>query len=98
MIGIELRRNLGRRFDLGLAASMQHAWRSGTRAFSAGPSFGVSPADQLWLSIGYNIAGFRDPDFEAARYTRQGPYATVRLKFDQIGLGTAAESLRSRLR
>ena len=70
----------------------------GARAFSVGPSFGVSPADQLWLSLGYNVAGFRDPDFEAARYTRQGPYATVRLKFDQLGLGNAADGLRSLVR
>ena len=32
--------------------------------------------------VGYNIAGFRDPDFSAARTTDKGFFATIRMKFD----------------
>jgi hypothetical protein len=52
----------------------------------------LSPFDNANLVLGYNLAGFRDRDFEEARYSRDGIYATFRLKVDQntlrgIGLG-----------
>ena len=50
----------------------------------------------MWISAGYNIAGYRERDFEADRYTRQGPYVTMRLKFDQRTLGGATRALFGR--
>ena len=85
--GFELRRDLGARLDIGVQGSVQHAWGRGAVAFGGGPSIGVSPAGAIWITAGYNVAGYRDPDFEADRYTRQGPYLTMRLKFDQLSLG-----------
>ncbi len=55
-------------------------------AWSAGPSLGFTPFKNGWLSVGWNVAGFHDRDFEDARYTRSGPYVTMRLKFDQLSL------------
>ena len=46
----------------------------------------MSPAANVWISAGYNVAGYRDRDAEADRYTRRGPYVTMRLKFDQSTL------------
>jgi hypothetical protein len=60
------------------------------KAFSAGPQIVVTPFENANIVIGYNIAGFRDRDFEESRYTRSGLFATFRLKFDQTtfeGLG-----------
>ncbi|WP_267378151.1 MULTISPECIES: hypothetical protein [unclassified Sphingomonas] len=94
--GFELRRDIGRRFDLGVAGSVQHGWSAGAFSFSGGPSAGVSPAPNVWISAGYNVAGYRDRDFEADRYTRAGPYVTMRLKFDQASLGHAARALTGR--
>jgi hypothetical protein len=37
----------------------------------------------MWVSIGYNFAGFEDKDFDAARYTAQGPFIKFRMKADQ---------------
>ena len=37
----------------------------------------------MWISVGYNFDGFRDDDFEASRYTAQGPYIKFRMKADQ---------------
>jgi len=51
--------------------------------YSFGPSIGVSPAKNIWVSAGYNIEGFKDDDFEAAEYSRKGVYLQMRLKFDQ---------------
>ena len=86
--GFDLRKDVGRKFDIGVQGSVQHAWGRGSFAFSGGPSAGASPAPNLWISAGYNVAGYRDRDFEEDRYTRKGPYVTMRLKFDQLGLGS----------
>lgn len=91
--GFELRRDLGKRLDIGVQGSVQHAWGGGAVSFSGGPSLGVSPAENLWLSAGYNISGYRDRDFERDRYTRSGPYVTVRLKFDQLSLGGVSRAM-----
>ncbi|GAA0658523.1 putative repeat protein (TIGR01451 family) [Sphingomonas insulae] len=96
VVGFDLRQDLGTRFDIGVAGSVQHAWDRGVWSWSGGPSAGVSPAPNLWISAGYNIAGYRDRDFEADRYTRQGPYVTMRLKFDQLSLGGATRALFGR--
>jgi hypothetical protein len=50
---------------------------------SVGVDVGVSVARNVWISIGYNFAGFRDDDFEASRYTAQGPFIKFRMKADQ---------------
>ena len=93
VIGFDLRRDVGRRFDIGVQGSVQHAWGRGSVAFSGGPSAGVSPAQNVWISVGYNITGYRDRDFEADRYTRSGAYVTARLKFDQWSLGRAGRTI-----
>ncbi|WP_242187399.1 DUF11 domain-containing protein [Sphingomonas sp. CARO-RG-8B-R24-01] len=93
VLGFDLRRDLGRRFDVGVQGSVQHAWDRGSIAFSGGPAAGVSPAQNVWISVGYNIAGYRDRDFEADRYTRSGFYVTARLKFDQWSLGRAGRAI-----
>ncbi len=85
--GVELRLDIASSFDIGVQGAVQHAWSRHALAFSVGPMLGASPAKDLWFSIGYNIAGYRDRDFSADRQTRAGPYVTLRLKFDQTLLG-----------
>jgi uncharacterized repeat protein (TIGR01451 family) len=96
VIGFDLRKDLGRKFDIGFQGSMQHAWSQHTKAFSFGPSAGFSPGGNVWLSAGYNVSGYRDRDFEDDHYTRAGPYITMRLKFDQLSLGRAGRALAGR--
>ncbi|WP_083672062.1 DUF11 domain-containing protein [Sphingomonas montana] len=93
VVGFELRKDLGPRFDIGIQGSAQHAWTRSALAFSGGPTVGVSPVSDMWVSAGYNVQGYRDRDFEADRYTRQGPYVTMRMKFDQTGLSALAGRL-----
>lgn len=83
MLGIEARRDISDRLDLSINAAVRHVSSTGTLDYLLGPSVGVSPIRNSWLSIGYNIMGFRDRDFADARYTRAGPYVTMRFKFDQ---------------
>jgi len=96
VIGLEVRKDISTRVDVGVSASRQHSWSSDTSSFSIGPSVGFSPGQNIWVSAGYNVTGYRDRDFEDARYTRQGPYVTMRMKFDQLSLSKAARAVMGR--
>ncbi len=84
VLGLDIRKNLGKRFDIAFALSQQTAHDSGVKQMSYGPSLGFSPKKDVWISAGYNISGYHDPN-AYDRYTQQGVYVTVRVKFDQTG-------------
>ena len=90
LVGAETRYDVTEKIDLGLRGSILTSKDTGT-AYSWGPSIGVSPVDNVWLSAGYNVQGFRDDDFEAAEFSRKGAYLQLRVKFDQ---NTASGLLR----
>ena len=81
-LGCEYRYDLNARWDVGLQGSVLYSSNSNTLLYSAGPSVGVNLFKNLWLSAGYNFAGYEDNDFSAAGYTYRGPYAKLRFKFD----------------
>jgi uncharacterized repeat protein (TIGR01451 family) len=83
LLGIEARLDLTTWLDLGVAGSIRHSLEANNFAFAVGPTIGVTPFANAWISVGYNILGFRDRDFEESRYTRDGFYIMMRLKFDQ---------------
>jgi outer membrane protein OmpA-like peptidoglycan-associated protein len=83
LIGLDVRRQLTRRFDLGLHAAALHSWESDVMDYSTGFDVGTTLAKNVWISVGYNFAGFRDADFSASRHTAQGPYLKIRIKADQ---------------
>ena len=90
--GIDARIGLGERFEVGGAATVRANITDGTTSFAVGPQIGFVPTDGALIMVGYNISGFRDNDFSAARNTDRGIYASVRLKFDadsfsSLGLG-----------
>ena len=83
LVGGEARFDVTERIDIGLRGSLLASQGTNTLEYSFGPSIGVSPVKNLWLSAGYNFEGFKDDDFEAAEYSREGVYLQMRLKFDQ---------------
>lgn len=89
LVGAETRFDVTKKIDLGLRGSILTDGKN--HAYSYGPSIGVSPVRNIWVSAGYNVEGYKDEDFEAAEYTREGPYIQLRLKFDQ---NTASDLLR----
>ncbi|UYY59231.1 hypothetical protein [Sphingomonas sp. S2-65] len=93
VIGLEIRKDIRHNLDIGVQGSVQHSWSEGTAAFSFGPSMGVSPGKDLWVSVGYNVSGYRDHDFEDDRYTRHGAYLTIRAKFDRSILRNIKETV-----
>jgi uncharacterized repeat protein (TIGR01451 family) len=86
-IGAEWRVDLGPRLDIGVRATVLHSWSQDTYAWAFGPSLGFSPFTNAWVSVGYNVRGFEDRDFQDAHHTAQGPYLVFRMKFDQQSLG-----------
>ena len=83
LLGAETRFDLTTKIDLGLRGQMLHSPTTGTTEYSWGPSIGIAPVKNIWVSAGYNMSGFKDEDFEAAEYSRKGIYLQMRIKFDQ---------------
>ena len=91
LLGADARIALGSRVEIGASATARGDLR-GSYSYAYGPSVGVRPADDMLVTIGYNVRGFTDRDFAAARTTRAGPYVTAKLKLDRdsfafLGLG-----------
>jgi len=86
LLGADIRFDLSSTLDLSLVATVRESAGGRAIGYAIGPSLGVKPFDNGWISLGWNVVGFHDRDFEASRYTRAGPYVTMRLKFDQLSL------------
>ena len=86
ILGGELRYDITERADFGLHGFALHTGGDGTTQYAFGPSIGFNPMENAWISIGYNLTGFHDPDFEAAEYTNNGIFLKARFKFDQSSL------------
>lgn len=85
--GAEIRRDLIPRIDAGFAASALVGYAACTGDYSFGPSAGFTTAENVWVSVGYNFAGFRDTDSEGAEYGRDGAFIKVRAKCDRHTAG-----------
>mgnify|MGYP002620835834 CR=1 FL=1 len=91
LYGMETRYDLSRRWDVGFQASMLHSVGNSQMEYSSGLSVGHSFADNIWVSLGYNVVGFRDEDFSAGNYTAQGLFLRFRMKFDQASVKQAVK-------
>ena len=83
LVGLDFRRGFQNRWDWGTHTSVYHSYESAVIDYGFGLDVGYNLMDNLWLSVGYNIAGFHDSDFSAARYTAEGPYLQLSIKADQ---------------
>ena len=71
------------RWDIGALAAVQWGQR-GARQQAAGIEAGFLLQQNLWLSAGFNVSGFRgDADLVGYEYTQRGGYLRLRLKFDE---------------
>lgn len=84
VVGLDLRFDITSMIDIGGSASVRQGIGARSYAYSIGPNIGIAPFENGWILLGWNVAGYHDRDFEEARYTRSGPYVTMRLKFDQL--------------
>jgi hypothetical protein len=59
---------------------------TGVSAFGYGAQVGFLAARNLWIAAGWNFAGIEDEDFPGNDRTREGPFLSLRLKFDERSL------------
>ncbi len=90
LTGLDFRRGFKNKWDWGAHASVYHAYRSSVFDYGFGLDLGYNVRENMWLTLGYNIAGFHDNDFAQARYTAQGPYLQISIKADQALLRNIA--------
>lgn len=86
VVGADMRFDLSESIAIGAQGTVRQGSDARSFAWSAGPSITVTPMTNSAVTIGYNAIGFHDRDFEDARYTRSGPFVTLKLKFDQTSL------------
>lgn len=87
VIGFDLCQDVGKCFDIGVQGFVQYVWECGVWVFSGGFLVGVLLVQNVWISVGYNIVGYCDCDFEDDCYICQGLYVMMWLKFDQMIFG-----------
>ena len=87
MVSLEARHDLTSWLDIGIQAGILHSWDAGTYRYSVGPTIGISPIKNSWVSLGYNFTGFEDRDFSGSNATVKGPWISLRVKFDEQSLG-----------
>jgi protocatechuate 3,4-dioxygenase beta subunit len=91
LAGLDLRLGLNEWVDIGGSASLRANATDGVFNYAVGPQVSVVVAEGALLSFGYNIVGFRDPDFSRDRALDNGIFAAIRFKFD-AGLFGASPS------
>lgn len=93
IVGADIKFDLSARVDLGVSGTVRESAAGRAISYSGGPALGLAPFRNGYISVGYNVVGYNDRDYNEARYTRSGPFVTMRLKFDQntlsgLGLGS----------
>jgi uncharacterized repeat protein (TIGR01451 family) len=95
VVGADIRFDLSQTLDVGVAGTVRQNPGGRSYAWSGGPAVGISPVKNTYISVGYNVVGFDDRDYEDSRYTRSGPFVTLRVKFDQNSLAALGLGRRS---
>lgn len=71
-------------WDIGVLAAYLHSPQNkGSSQYARGVEVGYLVKENLWLSAGYNVSGFRERDLSAADYTSKGWFVRLRFKFDE---------------
>ena len=89
LVGARSTWDLSDGWDVGLQA--YRTWGNGVAETALGIEAGYVVWKNFWLSLGYNIKGFRAPDLAGEAYTQHGIYLRMRLKFDENLLQGASE-------
>ena len=71
------------RIDTGILASVMGDSQDRALQYALGAEVGYLVHKNVWISLGYNLTGFNDPDLSSSDYTRQGVFLRLRMKFDE---------------
>ena len=92
LASVRVTRDLGERWDVGLAARVLGNASLSQRSTSLGAELGYRVVDNLWVSVGYNLGGFRDRDLVDDNTTAAGAYVRMRFKFDESLFGVKPDN------
>jgi large repetitive protein len=71
------------KWDVGVTTSLHTDGAFGNRKLGLGVEVGYLLYENMWVSAGYNIFGFKDRDLQGQDYTERGFYLRLRYKFDE---------------
>jgi hypothetical protein len=71
------------KWDVSFAGSTMLTHGSGWGQYGLGGELGYGLLRNVWISSGYNVLGYRDPDLTGDDVTRRGAFIRLRFKFDE---------------
>lgn len=83
LLGAEYRHDLSETWDIGVHGALRRSARTASTRSSYGVSVGMTPFENGYLELGYNVEGFEDEAFSEHGYTDQGVFVEYRVKIDQ---------------
>lgn len=83
LLGTRATYDIAQRWDVGVHARALFNRKFDGYQGGVGAEVGFLVTDNLWVSAGYNVIGFRDDDLAANEYTTRGAYLRLRFKFDE---------------
>ena len=88
LVALHYTAQLHDRFTVGASARRFAQRETRTATYGHGIELGYLAFKNLWLSGGYNVAGFADRTFPSAENTAKGPFVSLRFKFDETSLAS----------
>jgi hypothetical protein len=85
--------DLTERWDVSLQA--YRMWGNGAAETAVGMEVGYLAWKNMWVSVGYNVKGFKASDMVGEAYTQRGLYLRMRFKFDENVFNPAAADASS---
>lgn len=83
LVGERVTYDITKRWDISAMTSLLYSPQGSSKQYAIGAEAGYQLQDNLWLSAGYNVRGFKDRDLTGSDYTNRGAYLRVRFKFDE---------------
>ena len=71
------------RWDVSLNTSTMLGKAAQSKYYGLGVELGFMVMENLWLSAGYNVFGYREDDLASGEYTNKGAFFRMRYKFDE---------------
>jgi uncharacterized repeat protein (TIGR01451 family) len=95
LYGVDYRRDLDDRWDVGVHGCAYNAWAAGVHQYCAGLDAGRRIGKDLWISVGYNLIGFNDRDFSTERAIARGIFIRFRAQLSTEGFKDLVEDLKA---
>ena len=83
LLGARADYDFKRDWTMGINSDVMFNGNFGSRQSALGAELGYLAMQNLWVSVGYNIFGFRDDELAGEDYTNKGLFLRMRYKFDE---------------